>query len=626
MQKKGKNVDTFETEAMTQSGPLIKFITFLSPPTLRDSEDEGLKVLASSLILISALSILACPLWSIAYLNLGLPLAAAIPLLYVLFSIAGLIVFRLTARYHFFRLSQLILILFLPAALQWSLGGFSPSSAVILWSSLSPMAALMFLKRKRAIPWFVAFIAIIAVSVVFDAQLPPPAKQIPATLKIVFYFLNICVPLTIIYAGLHNFVQERDDAFARSAQMVTELHQHSIELEHKNAVNKTALKRLQELGAAKDLVFRTLSRMQRTQLPHLQQTLTCVSTAGPLATQLQQTADEINTLIHQLQPVLKAYDSEQAIRSKRILLAENHRLHQAIAKMALRGTGIELKIASSYEKGLKRIEDGEYNLVCLAPELWELGEVARKKNQEVKSVYFIAEDVKNHLQALRDNPHINNVVCRSDSDHTFTIKNILTTASKLLNADIFGIEKYLAWGVEVVEKRIVSSEGRSDLIDDMVVYLKECGMRGGIQRRAITAAEELLSNSIYDAPGDARGKSLYNHLHRSEAVTLSPEMHGRFRYACDGMLVAVSVEDPFGGLTRDTIIDYLIDCYHGASFEKKDGKGGAGHGLFQVMQASSLVIFNVRKGQRTEVIALFNVNLQMSKSKMDERSFHFFYE
>src|SRR5579859_2649136 len=78
--------------------------------------------------------ILAGALWGVAYLFLGEPIAASIPLGYAVISLVSLLVFRRTHHYPFFRTSQFILILLLPFLLMLVLGGFINSSAVIIWS------------------------------------------------------------------------------------------------------------------------------------------------------------------------------------------------------------------------------------------------------------------------------------------------------------------------------------------------------------------------------------------------------------------------------------------------------------------------------------------------------------
>jgi adenylate cyclase len=63
------------------------------------------------------------------------------------------------------------MMLVLPFLLQWSLGGFGQSSAVALWALMAPLGALVFLDLRRAFPWFVAFVALVAISGLIDARL-----------------------------------------------------------------------------------------------------------------------------------------------------------------------------------------------------------------------------------------------------------------------------------------------------------------------------------------------------------------------------------------------------------------------------------------------------------------------
>ena len=104
---------------------------------------------------------LAC-VWVVTYAVLGLWLSAAIPFAYQLASAASIATFARTRRYVLFRQSQLVLTLLLPFALQWSLGGFENSSAVCLWGFTSPLGALLFVGARQAVPWFLAFAALVA--------------------------------------------------------------------------------------------------------------------------------------------------------------------------------------------------------------------------------------------------------------------------------------------------------------------------------------------------------------------------------------------------------------------------------------------------------------------------------
>ncbi|MCK5420128.1 MAG: hypothetical protein KAI93_16505, partial [Desulfobacterales bacterium] len=137
-----------------------------------DTEEQQLRK-AVVIFLASTYSILGL-LWGFVYLAVNLPLAGIFPIGYSLVSGASLLYFFNTRHYKFFYRSQLTLILILPFGLQWSLGGFIPSGAVIIWSILSPIGALMFAGTTRAFPWFTAYVLLMVVSGLLDARAMPP--------------------------------------------------------------------------------------------------------------------------------------------------------------------------------------------------------------------------------------------------------------------------------------------------------------------------------------------------------------------------------------------------------------------------------------------------------------------
>lgn len=72
--------------------------------------------------------------WGIMYLAFGEVRAGIIPISYSVFSLFSIMLFAFTRKFQLFRFSQLLLILLLPAALMFALGGFVQGSAVILWA------------------------------------------------------------------------------------------------------------------------------------------------------------------------------------------------------------------------------------------------------------------------------------------------------------------------------------------------------------------------------------------------------------------------------------------------------------------------------------------------------------
>ena len=135
-----------------------------------------------------------------------------IPFAYQVVSIISLAVFAKTKRYRFFRVRELSLSLILPFILQLSLGGFLPSSGVVLWSFTAPLGALLFSGRREAARWFAAFLVVIALSAAVDPFLANKTAEIPRGIVIAFFALNVLGVTGTCYFLLHYFVRERDRA------------------------------------------------------------------------------------------------------------------------------------------------------------------------------------------------------------------------------------------------------------------------------------------------------------------------------------------------------------------------------------------------------------------------------
>src|SRR6187431_160361 len=157
-----------------------------------DTPDERLRksALVLSSVLITGLSFV----WVGTYVALGLWRSALIPFAYQVASMVGLAVFARTKRYGAYRASQVGMFLLLPFVLQWSLGGFVESSAVALWAFVAPLGALVFYGPRQAVAWFGAFLALVALSAAIDGILPEPSEEIPSSVGVAFFALNIFGP------------------------------------------------------------------------------------------------------------------------------------------------------------------------------------------------------------------------------------------------------------------------------------------------------------------------------------------------------------------------------------------------------------------------------------------------
>ena len=158
--------------------------------------------------------------WVGIYAALGLWLSAAIPFAYQVASAASIGMFARTRRYRLFRTSQLWMILLLPFALQWSLGGFENGSAVALWAVIAPFGALMFAGTREAVRWFGAFVLLIVVSTAIDPALSDGAPDIPDGVVLVLFALTIIGVAATSFAMLQYFVRAREREQAKSERLL----------------------------------------------------------------------------------------------------------------------------------------------------------------------------------------------------------------------------------------------------------------------------------------------------------------------------------------------------------------------------------------------------------------------
>ena len=415
---------------------------------------------------------------------------------------------------------------------------------------------------------------------------------------------------------------------AKVKERTADLQKKTDELENRNGELIASHRKLEELYSTKEVTFKKLIELQSQYLEPLMETFKEIEPTIPTQAtpKFERAKAQIEGSISMLRPVSELYSTEQAMRSRRVLLVEKDRKQQTLAKMALGGTGVHLDIAASIEEATEFLNGGgKFDLAFVSSEMASLIPEIKKSSPNVKLVFMASSNVPAELPILKQySADISNIVSRHPEDRTFTVKNVATTVAKLVANDFFGLEKYMIWGVEVQEKVVSKSNERDQLIDGMSEYFRNLGMRSTICEKAATVAEEILMNAIYDAP-IKDGKSRYNQLDRKQMVELEKNEFATFRYACDGMLAAVSVSDPFGGFKMDTLLTYLGRNYSGDSQPQDAGKGGAGRGLHQIIESSDLVVFNIHRNRRTEVIALFNID---PKSVVEDAkpSFHFFRE
>jgi len=156
-------------------------------------------------------------LWSVIYLLMDAPLAAAAPVFYTVFTLANTALFAWTRNLEFYRFTQLLVILILPWLVTIALGGFQQSSVVIVWAALCPLGSLLLEEPRRTLLWIVGFVALLPITALLQPHLTP--AHLPDTFVTWFFVLNLGTVIAVVFALLHYFVRRRD-FFQKSSEML----------------------------------------------------------------------------------------------------------------------------------------------------------------------------------------------------------------------------------------------------------------------------------------------------------------------------------------------------------------------------------------------------------------------
>lgn len=324
-----------------------------------------------------------------------------------------------------------------------------------------------------------------------------------------------------------------------------------------------------------------------------------------------------------LSPIKLLRKEQENLVGQKVLVLEDNVKQRNMIKIALGGTGVKVEVAKSIPEAKELLTTTNFNILFLSANMLEIADFVKENKFKVKIVLLTEEESKDYIVKIKDYGFLSNIIATKQDDRASNIKSISTTVSKMTSGDIFGLEKYLNWGVDVKELEISGSAERQDLNDKVADYLKDLGFRTSLISRCQAVIEELLMNAIYDAPVDSSGKALHNYKSRREAIVLEKEQRGKLRFATDGLYLAVSVEDPFGAFKKETIFNYLEENYCSTSeaLIQRPEKGGAGKGLFIISENSDLVIYNIARGRKTEVVVLFDLD---SLKEKKTTSLHYF--
>jgi hypothetical protein len=304
-----------------------------------------------------------------------------------------------------------------------------------------------------------------------------------------------------------------------------------------------------------------------------------------------------------------------------VILERNKLVGRKVARLFL-ATGASA-VAIEDPAALAQVIDGA-EVLCADTFDGDLVAEQIRARPALRGVLWTAEPLRRSLRYLVETTAIDHVLGRRDFESPPRAWELAMIARRLQGGAAPPLTAYLDWGCSVLELAVRTTADRdaaSARIQDFVGMLQ---VPRRIAEMFSELGHELIMNAMYDAPVGADGRPKYA-ADRKAAIALAEHERPVVRIATDGTRLALQVRDPFGRLARRHVFEGLArGLAGGQTGEQMDhSHGGAGLGMMVCHNASTAMFFDVVAHQHTEVIALFELDMNLREFRTQAKSLHF---
>ena len=305
---------------------------------------------------------------------------------------------------------------------------------------------------------------------------------------------------------------------------------------------------------------------------------------------------------------------------KAIVLERNKLVNRRISRLWT-CAGLDVTVIEDPAELAKHV--AEANLVGADVFDGEQVRAALRANPQLRAVLWTAEPIERSLRHAVEEPRLSNIFGRANFESTPRDWELVMAARRLLRPGEPGapFASYFAWGFTGFQEQVRDTAGRDAAVARVQKYVENLGVPKRVGEMFSELAHELLMNAIYDAPVDASGKPRHAH-DRKASVQLDDKEAATMRLACDGTRLAIQVIDPFGRLERKHVFAGLARGLKGGQMDTSHG--GAGLGMTVCHNATVAMLYDVTRGQKTEVTGIFDLDLNLREFRTQAKSLHYF--
>lgn len=267
---------------------------------------------------------------------------------------------------------------------------------------------------------------------------------------------------------------------------------------------------------------------------------------------------------------------------------------------------------------LDRYLDGDHFVIC---DVENLESESDLQNVNKSLLYVLSDRTNEENVNLLVKYHLQHIVGHNADTYA---NELICSLVKTEEGKIWGVGHYLEDDAAIKVLSLSDSKFTNEMVKDALSHFDFKEYFNSPLEYIQVMANELISNSLYKGPNRRREAQGLSSPDRKTPVFLKGADLVQVTLAMDAKGVALSVQDSFGGLSYDILVQSLKRSFDEKTpMEKKDG---AGLGLYLTFLHSNQFIINYRENFRTEVICIIERNKRYKNYKERIRSFHFFQE
>ena len=192
---------------------LKKIFGVLSQLGVDATDSDEVRQEKNLIVAASIVSGSAALVWGVIYILQGEIVGGIIPILGGVVFYFFLVNFARTGNISRFKLVVFLLYLTVPTSSMWFLGGFYPSSIMMIWSFIVAIMALITSTLTSAFRWFFAYLLLLVASGIIQPYLLNDTLLSDGLIT-TFIVLNLGVISIIIFMVLRYFIDQKNKAYA----------------------------------------------------------------------------------------------------------------------------------------------------------------------------------------------------------------------------------------------------------------------------------------------------------------------------------------------------------------------------------------------------------------------------